>query len=117
MERVQVDLPRGRIPHSEAAAIHQLRGQAELAQAPRDVVLLALGSIAAGYPFYELFAGHEVGHFFRGSLRHSYLPIAFRDRLSMLEKHFVIPPLLAAAKSLGMTDRLMRLGSRLGIID
>jgi NADH-quinone oxidoreductase subunit L len=30
--------------------------------------LLALGSIAAGYPFKELFAGHEVAHFFRGSL-------------------------------------------------
>jgi len=30
--------------------------------------LLALGSIAAGYPFKELFAGHEVGHFFRASL-------------------------------------------------
>jgi NADH-quinone oxidoreductase subunit L len=29
---------------------------------------LALGSIAAGYPFYELFAGHEVANFFRGSL-------------------------------------------------
>jgi NADH-quinone oxidoreductase subunit L len=30
--------------------------------------VLALGSIAAGYPFKELFAGHEVVNFFRASL-------------------------------------------------
>ena len=29
---------------------------------------LATGSIVAGYPFKELFAGHEVGHFFREAL-------------------------------------------------
>jgi len=32
------------------------------------LAVLALGSIAAGYPFKELFARHEVAHFFRGSL-------------------------------------------------
>jgi NADH-quinone oxidoreductase subunit L len=30
--------------------------------------VLALGSIASGYPFKELFAGHDVEHFFRNSL-------------------------------------------------
>jgi NADH-quinone oxidoreductase subunit L len=30
--------------------------------------VLGLGCFAAGYPFKELFAGHEVAHFFRGSL-------------------------------------------------
>jgi NADH-quinone oxidoreductase subunit L len=30
--------------------------------------VLAFGSIAAGYPFKDLFAGHEVAQFFRGSL-------------------------------------------------
>jgi NADH-quinone oxidoreductase subunit L len=31
--------------------------------------LLAIGSIAAGYPFKEYFAGHHVGEFFRESLK------------------------------------------------
>ena len=30
---------------------------------------LAFGSIAAGYPFYQYFAGHAVGEFFRESVR------------------------------------------------
>jgi NADH-quinone oxidoreductase subunit L len=30
---------------------------------------LAAGSIFAGYPFSELFVGHDVGEFFRGSLK------------------------------------------------
>src|SRR5712691_7363348 len=30
---------------------------------------LAAGSLLAGYPFYHLFAGHEVGEFFRESLK------------------------------------------------
>jgi NADH-quinone oxidoreductase subunit L len=31
--------------------------------------VLAIGSIFAGYPFHELFAGHDVGDFFRESLK------------------------------------------------
>jgi len=31
--------------------------------------VLALGSILAGFPFVDIFAGHDVGHFFRGSLK------------------------------------------------
>jgi NADH-quinone oxidoreductase subunit L len=31
--------------------------------------VLAVGSIAAGYPFYEYFAGHAVGEFFRESIK------------------------------------------------
>ena len=31
--------------------------------------VLAAGSILAGYPFYQYFAGHEVGEFFRESLQ------------------------------------------------
>jgi NADH-quinone oxidoreductase subunit L len=31
--------------------------------------VLAFGSIAAGYPFYQYFAGHEVAEFFRESVR------------------------------------------------
>jgi NADH-quinone oxidoreductase subunit L len=33
------------------------------------LVVLAAGSILAGYPFYQLFAGHAVGEFFRESLK------------------------------------------------
>src|SRR5438552_13790464 len=33
------------------------------------LVFLAVGSIFAGYPFSELFIGHDVGEFFRGSLK------------------------------------------------
>jgi NADH-quinone oxidoreductase subunit L len=33
------------------------------------LVFLAVGSIFAGYPFSELFVGHDVGEFFRGSLK------------------------------------------------
>jgi len=32
------------------------------------LAVLAIGSFAAGYPFKDLFAGHGVEHFFRGSL-------------------------------------------------
>ncbi|MBI3434905.1 MAG: NADH-quinone oxidoreductase subunit L [Proteobacteria bacterium] len=35
------------------------------------LVVLAAGSIFAGYPFKELFAGHAVGEFFRDSIRQS----------------------------------------------
>jgi NADH-quinone oxidoreductase subunit L len=30
--------------------------------------VLGFGSFAAGYPFHDMFAGHEVAHFFRGAL-------------------------------------------------
>jgi NADH-quinone oxidoreductase subunit L len=33
------------------------------------LAVLALGSLAAGWPFKELFVGHEVAHFFRDSLK------------------------------------------------
>jgi NADH-quinone oxidoreductase subunit L len=33
------------------------------------LVFLAVGSVFAGYPFSELFVGHDVGEFFRGSLK------------------------------------------------
>src|SRR5690348_9735970 len=33
------------------------------------LVFLAAGSVFAGYPFSELFVGHDVGEFFRSSLK------------------------------------------------
>jgi NADH-quinone oxidoreductase subunit L len=35
------------------------------------LVVLAIGSIFAGYPFHEIFAGHDIGDFFRESLKFS----------------------------------------------
>ena len=45
----------------------------EAREAPLVVLIplgfLAAGSILSGYPFYEIFAGHAVGEFFRDSLK------------------------------------------------
>jgi NADH-quinone oxidoreductase subunit L len=52
------------------------------------LTVLAIGSIAAGYPFKEVFAGHHVGEFFRESLK-------FADGNHVLEDMHHVPPLVA----------------------
>jgi NADH-quinone oxidoreductase subunit L len=50
--------------------------------------ILALGSIVAGYPFREVFAGHHVGEFFRESLK-------FAEGNTILEDMHHVPKLVA----------------------
>jgi NADH-quinone oxidoreductase subunit L len=50
--------------------------------------LLALGSLGAGYPFKEYFAGHHVAEFFRESLK-------FGPGNTILEDMHYVPPMIA----------------------
>src|SRR6516225_729619 len=56
---------------------------------------LAAGSIFAGYPFSELFVGHDVGEFFRGSLK-------FATDNHVLEDLDHVPHLIAMAPTVLM---------------
>ena len=51
------------------------------------LIVLAIGSIAAGYPFYKYFAGHDVQEFFRQSL-------AFLPGNTILEDMHHVPKLV-----------------------
>jgi NADH-quinone oxidoreductase subunit L len=59
------------------------------------LVFLAIGSVFAGYPFSELFVGHDVGEFFRGSLK-------FAADNHILENIEHVPHLAAMAPTLLM---------------
>ena len=59
------------------------------------LVFLAAGSVLAGYPFSELFVGHDVGEFFRGSLK-------FAADNHILENIEHVPHLAAMAPTLLM---------------
>jgi NADH-quinone oxidoreductase subunit L len=51
------------------------------------LTFLAIGSIGAGYPFREMFAGHDVGDFFRDSLK-------FVESNHVLEAMHHVPPII-----------------------
>src|SRR5216684_7763 len=59
------------------------------------LALLAIGSIGAGFPFKDLFAGHGVSEFFRDSLK-------FGESNHVLEDMHHIPYLVAVAPTLMM---------------
>src|SRR6187455_2150185 len=59
------------------------------------LALLAAGSILAGYPFKEYFAGHEVAHFFRESLK-------FGDGNTILEDMHHVPLAVALTPTIMM---------------
>jgi NADH-quinone oxidoreductase subunit L len=60
------------------------------------LALLATGSIAAGYPFKEVFAGHHVGEFFRESLK-------FAEGNTILEDMHHVPKLVVWLPTIMMT--------------
>jgi len=59
------------------------------------LAFLAVGSIAAGYPFYQYFAGHHVAEFFRESLR-------LAPGNTVLEDLHHVPRLVALAPTIMM---------------
>jgi len=59
------------------------------------LAVLAVGSVAAGYPFKEVFAGHGVGEFFRGAL-------TFAKGNTVLEDLHHVPLLVALSPSIMM---------------